>query len=259
MYGKKKPRNEASSVINIRKFWEKLLLAARAIVAVENPADVCAISCQPQGQRAVLKFAKYTGATAIAGRFTPGSFTNQIQAAFKEPRLIIVTNPSVDHQAISEASFVNIPVIAFCDPSTSLRYIDIAIPCNNKVTKSIGLMWWFLTREVLRLRGEINRQAPWDVMVDLFFYRDPEETDKEEQVGRTGQDRDGQQHALDSQYYDDGPSIMPASESFAGNQDNWGASATDGWGGANAAAGGGAETNEWTAPPAANTATTSAW
>jgi small subunit ribosomal protein SAe len=36
-------------------------------------------------------------------------------------------------------------------------------------------MWWFLTREVLRLRGEINRQAPWDVMVDLYFFRDPEE------------------------------------------------------------------------------------
>jgi small subunit ribosomal protein SAe len=40
-----------SSVVNIRKFWEKLLLAARAIVAVENPADVCAISCQPQGNK----------------------------------------------------------------------------------------------------------------------------------------------------------------------------------------------------------------
>ena len=36
-------------------------------------------------------------------------------------------------------------------------------------------MWWLLTREVLRLRGDINRQTPWDVMVDLFFYRDPEE------------------------------------------------------------------------------------
>ncbi len=69
----------------------------------------------------------------LAGRFTPGSFTNQIQAAFKEPRLIIITNPNVDHQAVDEASFVNIPVIAFCDPSTSLRYIDISIPANNKV------------------------------------------------------------------------------------------------------------------------------
>ncbi len=38
-----------TSIVNVRKFWEKLLLAARAIVAVENPADVCAISCQPQG------------------------------------------------------------------------------------------------------------------------------------------------------------------------------------------------------------------
>lgn len=47
---KKKPRNEGSCVINIRKFWEKLVLAARAIVAVENPADVCVISCQPQGR-----------------------------------------------------------------------------------------------------------------------------------------------------------------------------------------------------------------
>lgn len=247
---KKKPKNEGSSIINIRKFWEKLVLTARAIVAVENPADVCAISCQPQGQRAVLKFAKYTGASAIAGRFTPGSFTNQIQAAFKEPRLIIITNPNVDHQAVSEASFVNIPVVAFCDPSTSLRYIDIAIPANNKANKSIGLMWWFLTREVLRLRGTINRKAPWDVMVDLFFYRDPEETEKEEQTAVSGQEREAQQ-ALESQYYDDGPSIMPSSTSFAGNRDNWGASG-DNWGVANPPAPG--ETNEWNAPAAAPTA-----
>jgi small subunit ribosomal protein SAe len=243
---KKKPRNESASIINIRKFWEKLVLAARAIVAVEHPADVCAISCQPQGQRAVLKFAKYTGATAIAGRFTPGSFTNQIQAAFKEPRLIIITNPNVDHQAITEASFVNIPVIAFCDPSTSLRYIDIAIPSNNKATKSIGLMWWFLTREVLRLRGEINRQAPWDVMVDLFFYRDPEETEKEDQTGAAVVARDTQPYAQDTNDFDDGPSMMPASESFAGNRENWGASA-DSW---NATAGADVETSGWTAAPA---------
>lgn len=258
---KKKPRTDNMSIINIRKFWEKLVLAARAIVAVENPADVCAISCQPQGQRAVLKFAKYTGATAIAGRFTPGSFTNQIQAAFKEPRLVIVTNPLVDHQAITEAAFVNIPVVAFCDASTSLRYIDIAIPCNNRATKPIGLMWWFLTREVLRLRGAVNRQEPWNVMVDLFFYRDPEETEKEDQTGGTGQDYDAGQNQYDNAGgYDDGPSMMPASETFAGNQENWGASATDEWAGAAAGAGAtGTATNDWSAPSAATPTGTRPW
>ena len=41
-------------------------------------------------------------------------------------------------------------------------------------------MWWFLAREVLRLRGELSRETPWNVMVDLFFYRKPEEIEAQE-------------------------------------------------------------------------------
>lgn len=176
-----KRKKDGVCLFNIRKMWDKLVLAARAIAAIENPADVCVISARQIGQRAVLKYARYTGATPIAGRFTPGSFTNQIQRAFKEPRLIIVVDPVADHQPITEASYVNIPVISFVNSDNPLRYIDIGIPCNNRHSISIGLMLWFLAREVLRIRGQLSRTEQWDVMPDLFFYREPEEAAKEEQ------------------------------------------------------------------------------
>ncbi|AET37841.1 40S ribosomal protein uS2 Ecym_2088 [Eremothecium cymbalariae DBVPG len=171
-----KTRPDGVNIINIGKTWEKIVLAARIIAAIANPEDVVGISSRTYGQRAVLKFSAHTGATAIAGRFTPGSFTNYITRSFKEPRLVIVTDPRSDAQAIKEASYVSIPVIALTDLESPSEYVDVAIPCNNRGKHSIGLIWYLLAREVLRLRGAlVDRTQPWSIMPDLYFYRDPEE------------------------------------------------------------------------------------
>ena len=125
-------RADGVHILHLGKTVEKLRLAARVIVAIENPADVVAICARPYGQRAVLKYSHYTGAQAIAGRFTPGTFTNQITKQFREPRLLVVTDPRTDSQPVMEASYVGIPVIAFCDSDSPLKYVDVAIPAKQQ-------------------------------------------------------------------------------------------------------------------------------
>uniref|UniRef100_A0A670JGF0 40S ribosomal protein SA n=1 Tax=Podarcis muralis TaxID=64176 RepID=A0A670JGF0_PODMU len=45
-----KRKSDGIYIINLKRTWEKLLLAARAIVAIENPADVSVISSRNTGQ-----------------------------------------------------------------------------------------------------------------------------------------------------------------------------------------------------------------
>jgi len=224
-------------IMHLGKTWEKLMVAARVIVAIENPSDIIVASQRPYGSRAVLKFSQYTGAQAMAGRWMPGTLTNQITTKFLEPRLLIVTDPRTDAQALKEASYANIPVLALCDTDSPLDNVDIAIPGNNKGKESIALLYWLLAREVQYLRGTLNRVNGWEVMVDAFFWRDPEELERQ---------------AEEDQQVWNAPQAPAAPEQSWADQ----SAGVDGNWDAPAAAGG---ADDWSAPQVAAEGTAAGW
>jgi len=176
-----KRRSDGVHIINLEKTWHKLILAARIIVTVKDLQSVAVMSSRTVGQRGAIKFAHYTGAKAMVGKWVPGTFTNPQNKAFCEPRLLIVDDPTTCFAALRETSYIGIPVIAFCGVHNDTRFVDCAIPCNNKGKLSLGLMFWLLAREVLQMRGDISRTTPWEASVDLFFYRDADEIEKQQQ------------------------------------------------------------------------------
>jgi small subunit ribosomal protein SAe len=161
-------------MFNVQKQYEKIQAAARIIASVPDPSSVIAVSGRLYGQRAVYKFSQYTKTVAVTGRWTPGMLTNQNTKKFVEPRLLILTDPRLDYNALMESSYVNIPIIALTNTDNNLSYVDCAIPCNNRSRKSLAMIYWLLTREVLSLKGELEGGA-FTELPDLFMYRNVDE------------------------------------------------------------------------------------
>merc|ERR1712187_811355 len=168
-------------VFKVEETLNKIKLAARLIAGQPNLEDVIVVSSRDLGQRAVIKFASFTGCLATSNaRWTPGVLTNHNTKQFKEPRLMVVVDTYADRKAIIEASYMNIPVIALVNSNSSLQYVDVAIPVNNKSTQPISMVFWLLAREVMILNGQLRKDEEWEVKVDLFYYKTVDEQKDQE-------------------------------------------------------------------------------
>lgn len=145
-------RGDGLYILDIRETDERIKTAAKFLSQFEPP-KILIVTSRQYGQYPAKKFAETVGGMAVTGRFIPGMLTNQNLANYIEPEVVLVTDPIGDAQVVKEAVQSGIPIVALCDTNNMTSFIDLVIPTNNKGRKALSMIYYLLTREMLRLRG----------------------------------------------------------------------------------------------------------
>jgi small subunit ribosomal protein S2 len=162
-----KVRNDGLYIIDVKKTDERIKIAAKFIVKYD-PNNILIVSVRQYGQKPIKKLAENTGIQILDGRFRPGTLTNPNAKGFLEPELLIVTDPLADAQALHEAENIGIPVIGLCDTNNETKYLDLVIPTNNKGRRALALVYWLLTRAILKEQDKIKSYDDFKPTVEDF-------------------------------------------------------------------------------------------
>ena len=160
-------RNDGLFVLDVAK-TDGAIRAAAERLAKYDPKRILFVSQRQYGQKPVKEAAMAVGATAIAGRFMPGSLTNPLTPNFMEPEVLVLTDPLGDAQALREALNIKVPILGLCDSNNEVKNLDVVIPANNKGRRSLALVYWLLAREILVARGELGDRSAFGKTVDDF-------------------------------------------------------------------------------------------
>jgi len=156
----------------------RIQTAAKFINRV-NIEDVIVCSGREYANTPIEKFCEITGATKMLGRFMPGTLTNPSLPYYIEPRMVLISDPQVDAQAITEATNAGIPVIGVSNTDNITSKIDLVIPANNRGRKSLATIYWLLAREILLEKGEIKNDDQMKYEIDDFETKITEEEEIE--------------------------------------------------------------------------------
>jgi len=174
-------RGDGLYILDIRETDSRIKTAAKFLNQYEAP-NILVVTSRQYGQYPARKLADTIGAMSATGRFIPGLLTNPVLDGYIEPQVVVVTDPIGDAQVINEAVQCGIPVVALCDTNNMTKYVDLVILCdtnnmtkyvdlviptNNKGRKALSMIYFLLTREMLRLRGISTALTPEDFEMEL--------------------------------------------------------------------------------------------
>ena len=153
---------------------EKIMTSAKFInrVGAEN---IIVCSGRQYAGIPIEKFCEMTGAKHHFGRFMPGTLTNPSLPYYIEPKIVFISDPEVDEQALIEATNAGIPVIGLSNTENITSKLDIIIPANNRGRRALATMYWLLVRQILIEKGELKENESMKKEIEDFEAKHTEE------------------------------------------------------------------------------------
>ncbi len=153
---------------------EKIKTAAKFINRVGTD-NLIVCTGRRYAETPIEKFCEMLDTKKLVGRFMPGTLTNPSLPYYIEPKLVLISDPQVDEQAITEATNAGIPVIGIANTDNITSKLDVIIPANNRGRKALATVYWLLVRQILIERGELKENESMKYEIDDFETKITEE------------------------------------------------------------------------------------
>ncbi|UCG36513.1 MAG: 30S ribosomal protein S2 [Candidatus Bathyarchaeota archaeon] len=160
-------RPDGLFVLDVKKTDERIRTAAKFLSRFES-TKITIVAARLYARHPAKKFCEVTKSTPVIGRFVPGLLSNPLYRNHQEPKIIVVSDPKADAQAVKEAGDMGIPVLAFCSTDNDSSGVDFMIPTNNKGRRALAVIYWMLARQILREKGELSPDQDMTSSIDDF-------------------------------------------------------------------------------------------
>ncbi len=152
-------RADGLAIFNTDLIDEKLKEGIDYLAQFE-PEDVI-LACKRQaGWNAVKMFSELTGIRVFMKKYPAGILTNTDLPDFFENELTIVGDSWLDKNALKDTLIVNKKVLMICDTNNFAKGADKVIIGNNKSQKSLGVIFYLLTKGYLSAKGKDTSKVP---------------------------------------------------------------------------------------------------
>ena len=152
-----------------------------------KPEDWILICKREAGWRAAKMFSELTGVKLFTKKYPAGVLTNTVLPNFFETKMVMVCDPWLDKNALSDAKRVHLPVVGICDTNNHTSDIDVVIIGNNKSNKSLGLFFWLMAREYMKVH-KIDKPVPGleDFVGEELILEEPRKRKREREKAEKG-------------------------------------------------------------------------